>query len=187
MLLSGFQRLEPETEPNSLMIDLERGASVPAELKPFSPQQAESQTRPTDVVNLDRTRSVPTVLAVLVGALATLTLGHALLTSARQRRRDLAVLRSLGADRRWIGRTVHAQASALAVAAAIIGVPAGIVAGRALYRSFADRLGLVPDVATPTLLVVLVVVGVLVVANVAAAVPARRARRAPVTSLLRAE
>ena len=127
------------------------------------------------------------MLAVLVGALAILTLGHALLTSTRQRRRDLAVLRSLGADRPWIGRTVHAQASALAVAAAIIGVPAGIVAGRALYRSFVDRLGLVPDVATPTLLVALVVVGVLVVANVAAAVPAHRARRAPVTSLLRAE
>ena len=127
------------------------------------------------------------MLAVLVGALAILTLGHALLTSTRQRRRDLAVLRSLGADRPWIGRTVHAQASALALAAAVIGVPAGIVAGRALYRSFVDRLGLVPDVTTPTLLVVLVVLAVLVVANVAAAIPAHRARRAPVTSLLRAE
>ncbi len=187
MLLSGFQRLEPDTQPNSLMIDLEPGASVPTELEPFSPQPAEEQTTPTDVVNLDRTRSVPTVLAVLVGALAILTLGHALLTSTRQRRRDLAVLRSLGADRPWIGRTVHAQASALALAAAVIGVPIGIVAGRALYRSFVDRLGLVPDVTTPTLLVALVVVGVLVVANVAAAIPAHRARRAPVTSLLRVE
>jgi hypothetical protein len=187
MLLSGWRRLEPDAEPNSLMIDLEPGASVPDELQPFSPQTAQTQTRPTDVVNLDRSRSVPNLLAVVIGVLAMLTLGHALLLSVRQRRRELAVLRSLGADRRWVGRTVHAQASALTVAALVVGIPTGLVGGRLLFRAFVDRLGLVPDPITPGLLVLLLAVGVLVVANVAAAVPARRARDTPVAALLHSE
>jgi hypothetical protein len=187
MLLSGWRRLEPDAEPNSLMIDLEPGTSVPDELQPFSPQTPQEQTRPTDVVNLDRARSVPNLLAIVIGLLAMLTLGHALLLSVRQRRCELAVLRSLGADRRWVGRTVHAQASALTVAALAVGLPAGLVGGRLLFRAFVDRLGLVSDPITPVLLVLLLAVGVLAVANVAAAVPARRARDTPVATLLHPE
>jgi putative ABC transport system permease protein len=187
MLMSGWRRLEPDAEANSLLIDLEQGAPVPDELEPFSPQTAAEQTRPADVVNLGRSRGVPVALAVVIGALAVLTLGHALLLSVRQRRRELAVLRSLGADRRWVGRAVHAQASALTLAALAVGLPAGLAIGQWLFRSFVDRLGLVPDPVTPFTLVLLIVAGVLLVANVAAALPARRARHTPVATLLHSE
>jgi FtsX-like permease family len=187
MLLSGWRRLEPAAEANSLMLDLETGASVPDELQPFAPQTADEQTQPADVVNLDRSRGVPTALAVVIGALGMLTLGHALLLSVRQRRRELAVLRSLGADRRWVGRAVHAQASALTAAALVIGVPAGLAVGQWLFRSFVDRLGLVPSPITPVLLLLLIGVGALLVANLAAALPARRARHTPVAALLHSE
>jgi hypothetical protein len=45
----------------------------------------------------------------------------------------------------------------------------------------------VPTVGTPTLLVVLAIGATVLVANLAATVPARRARRAPVASMLRVE
>jgi hypothetical protein len=187
MLLSGLRRLEPGAEPNSLMVNLAPGASVPDALLPFSPQSAAQQTPPTDIVNLDRTRSVPNLLALVIGTLAMLTLGHALLLSVRVRRRELAVLRSLGADRGWVGRAIHAQATALAAAALVVGVPVGLVVGRRLFRSIVDRIGLVPDPVTPLVLLVVLATGVLVVANLAAAVPARRARRTAVTALLHSE
>jgi predicted lysophospholipase L1 biosynthesis ABC-type transport system permease subunit len=160
---------------------------VPDALLPFSPQSAAQQTPPTDIVNLDRTRSVPNLLALVIGTLAMLTLGHALLLSVRVRRRELAVLRSLGADRGWVGRAIHAQATALAAAALVVGVPVGLVVGRRLFRSIVDRIGLVPDPVTPLVLLVVLATGVLVVANLAAAVPARRARRTAVTALLHSE
>jgi predicted lysophospholipase L1 biosynthesis ABC-type transport system permease subunit len=103
------------------------------------------------------------------------------------RRHDLIVLRSLGANRAWVGRVVHAQASALALIALVIGAPFGIVAGRTAFKAFADRLGLVPDPAGSVVLVAVLVLVVLLVANLAAALPASRARHTSVASLLRTE
>lgn len=45
-----------------------------------------------------RIRSIPFLLAGLVALLAVLTVVHVMLTSVRNRRRDVAVLRALGAD-----------------------------------------------------------------------------------------
>ena len=59
------------------------------------------------------------------GELALLTVSHGMLTSMRNRRRDLAILRSLGADRGWITRAVHWQATLLTALPVVIGVPAG--------------------------------------------------------------
>jgi ABC-type antimicrobial peptide transport system permease subunit len=144
-------------------------------------------SRPADVVNLARARSIPVALAAVVGLLGVLTLAHALITSVRRRRQDFAVLRALGADRGWIGRTVHAQASTIAVVALIGGIPLGIVAGRIVFRVLVDELGLVSEPSVPILLVVLTSVVVVVLANLAAVVPGRRAGRLPIARLLRAE
>ncbi len=55
--------------------------------------------------------AVPYLLVVLILALGVLTVAHAMFTSARHRRRDLAVLGALGADRSWLARVVHWQAT----------------------------------------------------------------------------
>ena len=99
-------------------------------------------------------------------------------------RLDIAVLRALGADRPWITRVVHIQASVLGLIALVIGVPVGIVAGRAAYRAFADRLGLVATPSMPIAVVGSLAIAVLVLANLSAAVPARRAARVPPSVLL---
>jgi putative ABC transport system permease protein len=135
-------------------------------------------------VNVARARSVPTVIAVVVGVLALVVLVHALLTSVRARRLDVAVLRALGADRRWITRVVHVQASVLGLVALAIGVPVGIVAGRAVYRAFAERLGLVATPSMPIVVVGSLAIAVLVLVNLSAALPARRAARVAPSILL---
>jgi ABC-type antimicrobial peptide transport system permease subunit len=82
---------------------------------------------------------------------------------------------------------VHAQASTVALVALVGGVPLGIVLGRLVFHFFAGELGLVPDPTMPLLLIAGIAIAVLVIANLAAAIPGWRAARIPVAALLRAE
>jgi len=54
---------------------------------------------PADPVNFGQTQGLPLLLGLSLAVLALLTIAHLLLTSARRRRRDLAVLRALGFTR----------------------------------------------------------------------------------------
>ena len=69
--------------------------------------------------------------------------------------------------------------------AVVIGVPVGIVAGRAAYRAFADRLGLVGHSSMPIEVVGSLAIAVLVLANLSATVPGAGRRGAPPSMLLR--
>jgi putative ABC transport system permease protein len=101
--------------------------------------------------------------------------------------RDLALLRSLGADRRWITRAVHWQASSFSLVPVALGVPLGMIAGRLVFRVFADSLGAVPSASLPYTLLAGVVVAIVLLANVVAVVPAHRARRLAPAPLLTTE
>ena len=59
----------------------------------------EGSLRPSDVGGYAAIRSTPVVLAAILGLLAAMTVGHGLIVSVRQRRRDFAVFRSLGFTR----------------------------------------------------------------------------------------
>ena len=96
------------------------------------------------------------LLAGVLGALALATVGHTLVTSIRRRRRDLAVLKTMGFQRRQVSAAVAWQATTFAAVAALIGLPAGIAVGRLAWLALADQLGIVPDVATPFVGVLLV-------------------------------
>ena len=127
------------------------------------------------------------MLAALLGALALLTVGHTMVTSVQSRRRDVAILRSIGADRRWIARALHWQATAFTLLPVVIGVPLGLIIGRIVFRSFADSIGTLNDASIPLLLVAAVTVGLVIIANLTAAFPAHRADRATPALLLRPE
>jgi putative ABC transport system permease protein len=112
---------------------------------------------------------------------------HALYMSIRSRRVDVAIMKGIGADRRWITRVVHSQATLLALVPLVIGVPIGLVAGSRFFHSFVDRIGALPDPTFPVVAIVAVAVGLLVLANLAAMLPARRARHVRTATLLRVE
>ena len=101
------------------------------------------------------------------------------MTTVRRRRHDLAVLRSIGFTRRQTRGAIAWQATLLAVAGIVVGVPLGIATGRLAWRWLADDfpIAYVPPLAA---LAVLVVASIAVVlANALAAGPAHVAEPHP--------
>jgi len=144
-------------------------------------------TLPTSVAELAELRTLPLVLAVFFALLAGATVAHALVTTVRRRRHDLAVLRTLGFTRRQSRLAIAWQATLLAVAGIVVGVPLGIAAGRLLWRWLADNfpIAYVPPLA---LLAVLAAIPIaVVVANALAAGPAFAASRIRPAEVLRTE
>ena len=81
--------------------------------------------QPADIVNFGRNRNLPLVLAGFLALLAAGTIAHLLVTGIARRRRDLAILKSVGFVRRQLRGAVAWQASILACLAVVIGIPVG--------------------------------------------------------------
>jgi ABC-type antimicrobial peptide transport system permease subunit len=133
-----------------------------------------------------RSRTLPLRLSLLFALAAFATLVHVLITSVRRRRRDLAILQTLGFKRRQVAGTVAWQALVLTGLALLIGVPLGILLGRLGWAAFAYRLGVVSEpVVSPFAWIVIPVT--LIVAVVVALGPGIAARRVRPAQVLRAE
>jgi hypothetical protein len=143
--------------------------------------------RPAQIVNYRTVGSTPVILAVGLAAGAIVALGLTLAASVRRRRRDLALLKTLGFTHRQLAAAVAWQATVIAAIGIILGIPLGIVIGRQLWILFARNINAVPDPAVPVLSVLLVAVGALVFANLDAALPGVDAARTPAALALRAE
>ena len=132
-------------------------------------------------------RPFSTSVASLPAGVGVLTVAHTMLSSARNRRFDMAVLGGLGADRPWVSRVVHWQATSLALLPTLLGVPLGLLVGREVFRWLADSIGAASDASFPYRLVLAVIAVSLVLANPAATIPARRARKLALAALLQPE
>jgi hypothetical protein len=143
--------------------------------------------RPAEIVDYKTIGVTPALLvaALALGAVAALAL--TLAASVRRRRRDLALLKTLGFTHRQLAAAVAWQASVSAVIGVVVGVPVDIVLGRWLWDLFARQIYAVPEPTVPTLSVVFIALGALVLANIVAAVPERTAARTPTALMLRAE
>ena len=142
---------------------------------------------PPEVENLRRIDTLPYVLAGLLGLLAAATIAHALVTSVRRRRHDLAILKTLGFVRQQVRATVAWQASTLSALSATLGLVAGFLGGRWLWIFFADQLGTRPEPAVPLVLLIVVVPASLALGNLIAAIPAHGAARTEPALVLRTE
>jgi hypothetical protein len=140
-----------------------------------------------DLNTLATIGDAPVVLAGILGVIAAAVLVHALTTSIRRRRRDIAVLKTLGFVRGQVRRAIAVQATVIAVLAAAIGLPAGVAAGRWGWRFFAFRFGVIPESVVPGVLLVVAVPAVALLANLIAASPARAAARTRPAIELRTE
>jgi ABC-type antimicrobial peptide transport system permease subunit len=143
--------------------------------------------RPGDVSSLTRIASVPVLLAGLLALMAAGVLAHTVITSIRRRRRDLAILKTLGFERRQLAGAVAWQATVLAAAALVMGIPIGIAVGRWTWRAFADQLGVLPVPIIPTLAILIAVPSALILANAIAVLPGRSAARTQAALVLRSE
>ena len=148
---------------------------------------ATTDQRPSDIRDYGAVREIPLLLGALLGALAVATMTHVLLTSARRRRRDLAMFKALGLVRRQVLGVVEWQAAALAITALLFGVPSGILAGRWAWVLFASASGVSPGATVPVPLVLASIPVTLALAALIASGPGWAAARVRPAAVLRAE
>lgn len=162
-LLAAARRADPETlvpRPQFVFVDaggdVERANAILAELAdgghvappqfdtPFSEEQLE-QTG----VDVRSVGTIPRVLSQAVLVTAVVLLVHMVAVTARAHRRDLAILRALGARRRLLGAVIRWQAVTAVGGALVVGVPLGVAIGRQLWLRYVDDLDVVPRAVTP--------------------------------------
>jgi len=151
------------------------------------PNCVQSAERPGDLSNFARIRGTALLLAAVLALIALALLVHVLVSSVRRRRRELAVLMTLGFVRRQVSAVTAWQATTIAGLALLVGVPVGLALGSVVWRLFADRLGVAPDVGIPVVALVVGIPATVVLANLAAAVPALLAARTYPATVLRSE
>jgi hypothetical protein len=200
MTLGALQSVIPPAEERGaedtedwLLMRWQPGADVHAAQKRIA-KMAEGQdtfvepaTLPSAVVSLGQLRSLPFALAVFFGLLAVATVAHALVTTVRRRRHDLAVLRSIGFTRGDARVAIAWQATLIAIIGLVVGIPLGIITGRVIWKQLAESF---PVAYTPplTLVAVALVVPVAIgIANLVAAGPAHAATRIRPARVLRTE
>jgi hypothetical protein len=146
-----------------------------------------SDQRPTDIKDYASVRDTPLVLAAVLIVFAVGTLAHVLLTGVRRRRRDLALLKTLGFARSQVLGVVAWEATAFAVVALLIGLPLGVLAGRWAWAYFANAAGAPADASIPLTAVLLAIPVTLVLANLIAAWPGWTAARLRPAAVLHTE
>ena len=130
---------------------------------------------------------LPFALGAFLAVLAIGAVGHALAVAVSRRRHELAVLRALGMTRGQTRLLVTTQGTVLALAGLAFGIPLGLVLGRLIWRVVA---GFTPMAYHPPLAVwALLLIGpaALLIVNLLAVWPQRRATRQRVSQVLRTE
>ena len=140
-----------------------------------------------DVLNLQSVDRLPTLLAGLVVLLGVAAVGNTLVNAVRQRRRDLAILRTIGFVRRQVAAVVAWQATWFSVIALLVGIPLGVAGGRWAWNLVASGMGSVSPPVVPALAIGFVILAALVLANVIAAAPGRMAARVAPGVVMRGE
>ena len=143
--------------------------------------------RPAEILNYGSLGSTPLLLGMALAAGAAVALCITLITSVRRRRRDLAILKTLGFTRGQLVVAIAVQASVAAVIGCAVGIPVGVALGRVLWDLFAGEISAVPYPTVPALTVVAIGVAAIALAVVAAGIPGRLAARTHTSQLLRAE
>ncbi len=98
-----------------------------------------SEQRPGDIEDYASIRDTPLALAAVLIVLAVGTLAYVLLTTVRRRRRDLAVLKTLGLTRAQVRGVVAWEATTFATMALLLGLPLGVLAGTGSGAAAAGR------------------------------------------------
>jgi hypothetical protein len=139
------------------------------------------------VVDLEQMGGLPLSISLGVALAAVLALALTIAASVRQRRRELALLKSLGMLRGQLRVVVACQTSTILLVAIIVGIPLGIAAGRWAWTAFASAIGVVPTPVVPAIALALGVLALLAAGNLLASWPAAMAARTPVARVLRSE
>ena len=136
--------------------------------------------------NLSIMLNASLILLALAVVIAVIGVANTMTLSVNERRRENAMLRSLGLSRKQLRRMVSTEAVMITLGALAMGIVSGVLIGlvlsRVLVRSTGESVEMVP--ALPITGLVLVLVVGLFAAFAASAIPAfRSARQSPVEGL----
>ena len=162
-------------------------AAVANDIKGLPNPFVNAAERPASVVSLASIAGLPVALSGLLALIAAGTLAHTLASSTRRRRRDLAILKTLGFKRRQLRQAVAWQATTIAGIALLIGLPVGIAGGRWAWHYLATQLGVLPEPAIPLTTIIITIPAALVLANLIATAPGQAAARTQPATILRTE
>ena len=140
---------------------------------------------PAEIVNYRSDRSTPLILGAVLAVGVVIALGLILISSVRQRRHELALLKTIGFTRSQLSAAIAWQATVSVTVGTLIGIPVGLLVGRWSWDLFARTIDTVPQPSVPVAALLLIAIGALVLANLAAAFPARQAARTSTAVLLR--
>jgi hypothetical protein len=188
-ITSGCKKLSCQIITIGIGVDFRPGVDVATAIARLGEidERVEATPIPSVVYNLRQIGATPWYLAAFLVVLGFSGLGHALMTGWRLNRHDIAITRALGQTPRQAASTVRWQALLVGAAGAVVGLAAGLIAGRLVWRRVAEGAGalvetVVPPwvwVAAPALAVVLTV-GLMIV-------PAARMGGLRLSELLRTE
>ncbi len=168
-------RIEPSADRGSVLDRLERSTG----LGRFE--------APTELANFGGLSGFPIAFSLLFALAGVAMLAHALLTSIRRRRRELALMMVLGFERGQIVACVAWQATTIALVGLMVGLPLGAALARFGWNVFATDLAVLPRPVIPVWQLAVMVPVTLLMANLVAALPASLAARTKPAVALRAE
>jgi ABC-type antimicrobial peptide transport system permease subunit len=125
-------------------------------------------------------------LALVVGVVGALGLGNALVTSVLERRREIGLLRAMGASGRRVAQVFWVESLSLGALSWLIGAALGLPLALAFVQTFAWTVMPV-DFSLDPLAFAASLVAVLVIATIASVAPAWRASRLRIATALRYE
>jgi FtsX-like permease family len=183
--------------PNAILIRMKGGASPAAlrNLESIGNKLHIAQNgggvlpvqRPAEILNYGSLGSTPFLLGFALALGSAVALCITLITSVRRRRRDLAILKTLGFTRGQLVVAIAVQASVAAVTGCVIGIPLGVALGRVLWDLFADEISAVPYPTVPADTILVIGVVAIALAVLVATIPGRLAAQTTTSRMLRAE
>jgi hypothetical protein len=161
-------RAAPDTDPATILQRVRGIDQV---------QNVRRTTLPVEITRLRQIDAIPAALAALLGILALVAVTHAVVSTIRRRRGELALLKVLGFTRGQVRATIAWQTTVLGAIGLLVGVPLGVVVGRGAWQLVAEGLGVTPSPIHPAVWLLVTVPVALVIVNLVAVLPARTAAR----------
>ena len=178
---------QPGVTPQELVTRIERAMPNTVEVKTGEQEATdESDSIKSSLSFLNILLLVFAGIAVFVGAFI---IFNTFSITVAQRTREFALLRTMGASRRQVLRSVMLEALIVGLTASILGLLLGIVTAQginALFKAFGADLPQEGLVLKPRTVIVALLVGT-VVTMLASLAPARRATRVPPLAAMREE
>jgi putative ABC transport system permease protein len=190
--LADLRQVEPDADAGDYLVRLAPNGSAQAVQKAVlaaSRDEAKIAVVDTSTDDLNSFRAAFYLISLLVLTVGFVNLLGTTLLGIRERTRDLGILKTIGFTPRQVAASVATGDAALALAAVVVGVPAGLVISARMQDAINRASGIGPGFGSGATVPALMVTAVLIVAIAAAlgGAAARRAASAPVADIVRAE